>query len=85
MRTNKAFPKSAKECMKDAMLAALVETLGALRKENVDNALIREVKAIHGNTTFNDLPECARTALHNSVDAAFARLSTEGYVVTTRD
>lgn len=75
--------RSAAEVMHDAVVAAVIDGLGALRaaSKGVPNALLRDLAAIHPNTTFQDLPSALQASIHASVRAAFTKLQAEGYTV----
>lgn len=75
--------KSASEVMHDVIVAAVIDGLGALRaaSKGVPNALLRDLGAIHPNTTFQDLPAELQASIQTSVRAAFTRLQSEGYTV----
>lgn len=75
--------KSAAEVMHDVIVAAVIDGLGALRtaSKGVPNALLRDLAAIHPNTTFQDLPADLQASIQTSVRAAFTKLQSEGYTV----
>lgn len=75
--------RSASEVMHDVIVAAVIEGLGALRaaSKGVPNALLRDLAAIHPNTTFQDLPAELQASIQTSVRAAFTKLQSEGYTV----
>ena len=75
--------KSAAEVMHDVILSAVIDGLGALRtaSKGVPNAMLRDIGAIHLNTTFQDLPADLQASIQSSVRAAFTRLQSEGYTV----
>ena len=79
----KEVTKSASEVMHDVIVAAVIDGLGALRaaSKGVPNALLRDLGAIHPNTTFQDLPAELQASIQTSVRAAFTRLQSEGYTV----
>ena len=76
--------KSATDIMQEIVYSAVVDGLLALRtaSKGVPNALLREINAIHPNTTFTDLPQELQAAIATSVRAAFTRLLKEGYSVS---
>jgi hypothetical protein len=76
--------KSATDVMQEILVAAVLDGIGALRaaSRGVPNTLLRDVNAIHANTTFADLPPELQNALQTSVRAAFTRLLKEGYSVS---
>lgn len=75
--------RSAAEVMHDVIVAAVIDGLGALRtaSKGVPNALLRDLAAIHPNTTFKDLPADLQASIQMSVRAAFTKLQSEGYTV----
>lgn len=75
--------KTATEVMQEAMLAAVVDAIVALKEasKGVPNTLLRDLNAIHANTAFADLPPAVQAAVSTSVRAGFHRLLREGYNV----
>jgi hypothetical protein len=76
--------KSATDVMHEILVAATLDSIEALKaaSKGVPNTLLRDLNAVHSNTTFADLPAELQAALHASVRAAFTRLMREGYSVT---
>ena len=77
--------KSATDVVQEAMLAAVVDAVIALKNsaKGVPNILLRDLNAIHANTTFADLPPALQAAITASVRAGFHRLLKEGYSVSS--
>ncbi|HZG45449.1 MAG TPA: hypothetical protein VEZ41_04170 [Allosphingosinicella sp.] len=77
--------RSATDVMHDIIYAAVIDAVGALKSGagNLPNTLLRDLGAIHANTTFADLPEGVRKAIEASVRSAFTRLLKEGYSVSS--
>jgi hypothetical protein len=77
--------KSATDVMHDIVTAAVLDAITALKaaSKGVPNQLLRDLNAIHANTTFADLPDELRAAIGTSVRAAFTRLQKEGYSVSS--
>jgi len=75
--------RSATDVMHDVIYAAVIDAIGALKTGagNLPNTILRDLGAIHANTTYADLPEAVRKAIEASVRAAFTRLHKEGYSV----
>ncbi|MEA3065532.1 MAG: hypothetical protein QOJ27_1984 [Sphingomonadales bacterium] len=75
--------KSATEVMQDIVAAAVLDAVAALKaaSRGLPNNLLRDLNAIHANTTFGDLPAEVQTAISASVRAAFSRLQKEGYAI----
>ena len=75
--------RSATDVMQDILAAAVLDALAALKaaSKGLPNTLLRDLNAIHANTTFADLPKEVQDALSASVRAAFTRLLKEGYAV----
>ncbi|HEX8225712.1 MAG TPA: hypothetical protein VF605_18025 [Allosphingosinicella sp.] len=76
--------KSATEVMQDIVAAAVLDSIAALKaaSRGLPNNLLRDLNAIHANTTLADLPAEVQTAVAASVRAAFSRLQKEGYSVS---
>jgi len=77
--------RSATDVMHDVIYAAVIDAIGALKSGagNLPNTILRDLNAIHANTTYPDLPEGVRKAIEASVRAAFTRLHKEGYSVSS--
>lgn len=75
--------KSATEVMQDVLVAAVIDGIVALKaaSKGMPNHLLRDLNAIHANTTHADLPAELQAAIASSVRGAFARLLKEGYNV----
>jgi hypothetical protein len=75
--------KSATDVMQEIAYAAVVDAVTALKasSKGVPNILLRDINALHVNTTFADLPGELQAAISASVRTAFARLLREGYTV----
>jgi hypothetical protein len=76
--------KSATDVMQEIVYAAVVDSVTALKaaSKGVPNILLRDINALHANTTFADLPAELRQAISVSVRTAFSRLQKEGYSVS---
>ena len=81
------MPKSATDVMQEIIFAAVVDSLDALKSasKGVPNTLLRDIGAIHTNSTFADLPKELQGTIAASVRGAFNRLLKEGYSVAPRD
>ncbi|MBW7945223.1 MAG: hypothetical protein H3C60_01995 [Sphingomonadaceae bacterium] len=79
--------KPAAEVMREALVAAVIDGVSALRTASggVPNTLLRDLNALHPNTTFDDLPQALQASILASVRAAFTRLQKEGYTVLNPD
>ena len=79
------MPRSATEVMQDVIYAAVVDAIAALKaaSRGVPNNLLRDLNALHANTTFADLPKELQASIAASVRSAFTRLLKEGYSVST--
>jgi len=77
--------KSAIDLMQEILVAAMLDGIAALkaRSGGVPNNLLRDLGAIHANTTFADLPPELQATINASVRSAFSRLLKEGYSVST--
>lgn len=76
--------KSATDVMQEIIFAAVVDALDALKaaSKGMPNTLLRDVNAIHTNSTFADLPKELQATVLASVRGAFNRLLKEGYSVS---
>jgi hypothetical protein len=76
--------KSATDVMQDILFAAVIDGVVALKaaSKGLPNTLLRDLNAIHANTTFADLPPELQAAIQASVRAALTKLLREGYAVT---
>ena len=76
--------RSATEVMQDVMYAAVIDGIVALKaaSKGLPNTLLRDLNAIHANTTLADLPPELQASIQASVRAAFTRLLKEGYSVS---
>lgn len=76
--------KSATEIMQEIVAAAVLDAIGALKaaSKGLPNNLLRDLNAIHANTTLSDLPQEVQAAVSASVRAAFSRLQKEGYSIS---
>jgi hypothetical protein len=78
------MPRSATDVMNDIIVAAVLDAVAALRSASggLPNQLLRDLNAIHANTTLADLPQPLQAAIAASVRTAFTRLQKEGYFVS---
>jgi hypothetical protein len=76
--------RSATDVMHDIVYSAVLDSIAALKSasKGLPNTLLRDLNAIHANTTFADLPAELQSAITASVRAAFTRLLKEGYSVS---
>lgn len=76
--------KSATDVMQEILVSAVIDSIVALKDaaKGVPNTLVRDLGAIHANTTFADLPPALQAAIVASVRASFTRLLKEGYSVS---
>jgi hypothetical protein len=75
--------KSATEVMQDVLYAAVIDGIVALKaaSKGLPNNLLRDLNAIHANTTQADLPPDLQASIAASVRSAFTKLLKEGYSV----
>lgn len=75
--------KSATDVMQEIIFSAVIDSITALKaaSKGLPNTLLRDLNAVHANTTFADLPKELQDAIGGNVRAAFARLLKEGYSV----
>ena len=76
--------KSATDVMQEIIFSAVIDSVVALKaaSKGLPNTLLRDLNAVHANTTFADLPAELQAAISASVRAAFTRLLKEGYSVS---
>ena len=76
--------KSATEVMQEIIFSAVLDSIAAMKaaSKGLPNTLLRDLNAVHANTTFADLPRDVQVAIGASVTAAFTRLMKEGYSVS---
>jgi hypothetical protein len=76
--------KSATDVMHEIIYSAVLDSIASLKaaSKGLPNTLLRDLNAIHANTTFADLPAELQSAITASVRAAFTRLLKEGYSVS---
>jgi hypothetical protein len=82
-----SMSKSATDVMQEIIVSAVLDAIAALKaaSKGLPNTLLRDVNAMHANTTFGDLPKELQDAIGANVRAAFTRLLKEGYAVAPRD
>ncbi|WP_181814809.1 hypothetical protein [Sphingomonas aracearum] len=75
--------KSATDIMQEILFSAVLDSIVAFKEasKGLPNALLRDLNAVHRNTTTADLPKEVQDAVGASVRAAFSRLQKEGYTV----
>lgn len=78
------MPKSATDVMQEIVVSAVLDAIVAMKSasKGLPNALLRDLNAVHPNTTLPDLPQEVQAAISASVRDAFARLRKEGYAVS---
>ena len=76
--------KSATDVMQDIVFSVVIDSIGALKtaSKGVPNTLLRDLNAVHANTTLADLPPELQAAIAANVRSAFTRLLKEGYSVS---
>jgi hypothetical protein len=76
--------KSATDIMQEIIFSAVLDAIAALKagSKGLPNNLLRDLNAVHANTTLADMPPELQTAIAASVRAAFTRLLKEGYSVS---
>ncbi len=76
--------KSATDLMQEIIFSAVIDSIDALKSasKGMPNTLLRDVNALHANSTFADLPKELQATISASVRGAFNRLLKEGYSVS---
>lgn len=77
--------KTATEVMQEVIFSVVLDAIEALKaaSKGMPNTLLRDLNAIHANTTFADLPPELQSMITGSVRGAFTRLMKEGYSVSS--
>jgi hypothetical protein len=75
--------RSATDVMQEILYAAVIDGIVALKaaSKGLPNTLLRDLNAIHANTTYADLPPELQAAVQASVRTAFTKLLKDGYAV----
>lgn len=75
--------RSATDVMHEILFSAVVDSIVALKaaSKGLPNAMLRDINAVHPNTTFADLPQELQAAIQAGVRSAFTKLLKEGYAV----
>jgi hypothetical protein len=75
--------RSATDVMQEILFAAVIDGVMALKaaSKGLPNTLLRDLNAIHANTTLADLPPELQSAIQASVRTAFTKLLKDGYSV----
>jgi len=75
--------RAASDVMQSIIFSAVVGAVEAVKAahKGVPNLMLRDLQALHPNTTFADLPKPLQDAIAQSVRAAFTQLLKEGYAV----
>jgi len=78
--------RAASDVMQSIIFSAVVEAIEAVKAAHrgVPNLMLRDLQALHPNTTFADLPKPLQDSIAQSVRAAFTQLLKEGYAVGPR-
>jgi hypothetical protein len=76
--------KSATDVMQEIIFSAVIDSFVAIKaaSKGLPNTMVRELNAVHQNTTLADLPPELQAAIAANVRAAFTRLLKEGYSVS---
>ena len=77
------MPRAATDVMQSVIFSAVLDAVAALKVASggLPNQLVRDLQAIHPNTTFADLPKQLQDAIAASTRTAFTQLLKEGYAV----
>jgi hypothetical protein len=76
--------KSANEIVQEALFSSLIEAVTALKAGGTPNTILRDLSAIHANTSMDSLPDGVQKALQAGVRDTMARLQKEGYVIAPK-
>ncbi|MGE3746390.1 MAG: hypothetical protein AB7G25_11905 [Sphingomonadaceae bacterium] len=77
--------KSATDVMHEVLVSTVIDAMVALKaaSKGLPNSLLRDINAIHANTTFADLPKELQDSITRGVRDGFTRLLKEGYSVSS--
>lgn len=78
---------SSRQALEEVILRAHVELIKATRQgtKNNQNIFLREVAALHDNTTKADVPDYLKRALVDNTTSMIAWLHKEGFVIVPKD
>lgn len=77
--------KSLKQIMDEVAFNAVAQAIDAIKKNNVDNGIIRDCKMIHSNTNLSDLPDYTKQAIQRASADGLTKLSSEGFKIQRND
>ena len=77
---------SSRELMQQIVVRSVIEAVQGMKAANAnDNTLLRELKALHGNTTMEDLPDHLKKLVNELTQSMFGYMNRNGYVLVPRD
>ena len=78
--------RAATDVMQSIIFSAVLDAVEALKasSKGLPNQMLRDLQAIHRNTTFTDLPKELQDAISASTRTAFTQLLKDGYAVGPR-
>ena len=78
--------RAATDVMQQIIFSAVLDAVEALKasSKGLPNQMLRDLQAMHKNTTFADLPKELQDAIAASTRTAFTQLLKEGYAVGPR-
>ncbi len=81
------MPRAATEVMQSILFSAVLDAVAALKANSggLPNNLLRDVQALHANSTFADLPKPVQDALVAATRSAFTQMLKEGYAIGPKD
>jgi hypothetical protein len=72
--------------LQEAIFRSYVDVVNARRKFNgVDNAFMQEVKSLHSNVSFQDLPHEFRGSLYSAAFAMLSYFASQGFKLVPID
>lgn len=77
----------AKSLLEEVLLRAHIEMISETKKGTGNNAnvFLRDVAALHGNTTRVDLPDYLKSALPDISHGMLAYIHSQGFVLVPKD
>lgn len=78
---------SSRQLMEEIVARAAIALLEESKRANSgnDNLILRELKALHGNTTTQDLPEHLQKAVKTIADSMFGYINHQGFVLVPKE
>lgn len=78
---------SSRAALEEVLLRAHIELVKASRRgtQNNPNIFLREMGALHDNTTRSDIPDYLKKALADNTSSMLAYLHSQGFTIIPKD